>query len=246
MQTLFGIDWYDSGARFQKTDGTFSSLDPMSESYYPISPYAYCAGDPVNKVDPEGEEIWIWEAEESKYLQYKDRALSYSNNNKYEGKNNFVLQVLRFLNDMYDLNDGYISEVLSTLEKSGLKHSIYQDNTNSVSVQKPYDYSLANMGRSVPTFIKLSLSNSPVEGLPTLIIDTVAHELKHAYDYDQGKLKGLIGNPDVPYPNPSEVSVVNFENRIRVRLGLPQRRKYGVSIPSEKLENPWRYKTDKK
>ena len=70
----------------------------------------------MNKVDPEGEEIWIWEAEESKYLQYKDRALYYSNNNKYEGKNNFVLQVLRFLNDMYDLNDGYISEVLSTLE----------------------------------------------------------------------------------------------------------------------------------
>ncbi len=54
LQTFFGIDWYDSGARFQTTHGTFSSLDPMSESYYPISPYAYCAGDPVNLIDPEG------------------------------------------------------------------------------------------------------------------------------------------------------------------------------------------------
>ena len=54
LQTFFGIDWYDSGARFQKTDGTFSSLDPMAESYYPISPYAYCAGDPVNLIDPDG------------------------------------------------------------------------------------------------------------------------------------------------------------------------------------------------
>ena len=54
LQTFFGIDWYDSGARFQTTHGTFSSLDPMSESYYPISPYAYCAGDPVNKIDLNG------------------------------------------------------------------------------------------------------------------------------------------------------------------------------------------------
>ena len=51
LQTFFGIDWYDSGARFQTTHGTFSSLDPKAESYYHISPYAYCAGDPVNYVD---------------------------------------------------------------------------------------------------------------------------------------------------------------------------------------------------
>ena len=28
LQTFFGIDWYDSGARFQKTDGLFSGNDP--------------------------------------------------------------------------------------------------------------------------------------------------------------------------------------------------------------------------
>ena len=28
--------------------------DPLSEKYYAISPYAYCAGNPVNLVDPEG------------------------------------------------------------------------------------------------------------------------------------------------------------------------------------------------
>ena len=29
--------------------------DPMSEKYYDVSPYAYCAGDPVNMVDVDGE-----------------------------------------------------------------------------------------------------------------------------------------------------------------------------------------------
>ena len=67
LQTFFGIDWYDSGARFQKTDGTFSSLDPMAESYFNISPYAYCAGDPVNYVDPEGFS-WYYNMATGKYI----------------------------------------------------------------------------------------------------------------------------------------------------------------------------------
>lgn len=30
------------------------SIDPKAESFYHISPYTYCAGDPVNLVDPDG------------------------------------------------------------------------------------------------------------------------------------------------------------------------------------------------
>jgi hypothetical protein len=30
------------------------SIDPKAESFYHISPYSYCAGDPVNLVDPDG------------------------------------------------------------------------------------------------------------------------------------------------------------------------------------------------
>ena len=54
---LFG-NWYDSGARFLTTDGFFPSIDPLAEKYPGVSPYAYCAGDPVNKIDPDGN---IWE-----------------------------------------------------------------------------------------------------------------------------------------------------------------------------------------
>lgn len=34
----------------------FTTMDPLCEKYYSISPYAYCAGNPVNLVDPEGED----------------------------------------------------------------------------------------------------------------------------------------------------------------------------------------------
>ena len=53
-EAFFGIDWYDSVARFQTTSGVFTSPDPLAEKYYSVSPYAYCAGKPVNRIDPNG------------------------------------------------------------------------------------------------------------------------------------------------------------------------------------------------
>ena len=47
---------YDFGARrMSPAYGRFTTMDPLGEKYYHISPYAYCAGDPVNYVDPTGE-----------------------------------------------------------------------------------------------------------------------------------------------------------------------------------------------
>ncbi|MBR3500546.1 MAG: hypothetical protein IKO04_04020 [Bacteroidales bacterium] len=60
-ESFIDIPWYDSEARFLTTTGVFTSTDPLCEKYYHISPYTYCAGDPINKVDPEGnwmETLW--------------------------------------------------------------------------------------------------------------------------------------------------------------------------------------------
>ena len=58
-QTFFGQGgWYDFGARYLDTEGHFTSLDPLCEKTYPVSPYSFCAGDPVNYVDPDG---CIWD-----------------------------------------------------------------------------------------------------------------------------------------------------------------------------------------
>ena len=46
---------YDFEARYLSPSfHRFTTMDPLAEKYYSISPYAYCADDPVNLVDPDG------------------------------------------------------------------------------------------------------------------------------------------------------------------------------------------------
>ena len=52
---MHGLDWYDYGARHMSPDiGRFTSIDPMAEKYYNISPYVYCHNTPINNIDVNG------------------------------------------------------------------------------------------------------------------------------------------------------------------------------------------------
>ena len=51
---LFDTPAYDSSARLLFTNGLFASPDPLAEKYPGISPYAYCAGNPVSRIDKSG------------------------------------------------------------------------------------------------------------------------------------------------------------------------------------------------
>ena len=60
LDRSFGLDWYDYGARWMDgVGGRWSSMDPLCEKYYSVSPYAYCAGNPVNRIDPDGRSIYM-------------------------------------------------------------------------------------------------------------------------------------------------------------------------------------------
>ena len=57
LDRTHGLDLYDSEARwYDSLLGRTSTMDPKAEKYYGLSPYLWCAGNPVKFVDPSGKE----------------------------------------------------------------------------------------------------------------------------------------------------------------------------------------------
>jgi len=54
----FELNMYDFGARnYDAAVGRWTTMDPLAGKYYSISPYAYCANNPVNFLDTDGRKI---------------------------------------------------------------------------------------------------------------------------------------------------------------------------------------------
>ena len=52
-----GLNMYDYSARW-KDDFRFTTVDPLAEKYYSISPYAYVGNNPIIRTDPTGMDWW--------------------------------------------------------------------------------------------------------------------------------------------------------------------------------------------
>lgn len=53
------LGWYDNSARtLESVMQRFTSMDPLCEKYPAVSPYAYCAGNPLRYIDPDGKDVY--------------------------------------------------------------------------------------------------------------------------------------------------------------------------------------------
>jgi RHS repeat-associated protein len=60
MERMLDMNWYDYSARFfDPAMARFTTMDPLAEKYYSVSPYVYCGNNPVNAIDPDGRSTWV-------------------------------------------------------------------------------------------------------------------------------------------------------------------------------------------
>ncbi len=69
---MHGLDEYDSHARwYYPALARTTTMDPHSEDYYPISPYAWCGNNFVNAIDPTGMD-WYSDSNDSTIIRWTD------------------------------------------------------------------------------------------------------------------------------------------------------------------------------
>ena len=80
------------GARYYDSDlsGLFLSVDPMADKYPSISPYAYCAWNPVRLIDPDGRIIKPTPGSSASFIKQLKIAMSYLSIN---GANTIINQL---------------------------------------------------------------------------------------------------------------------------------------------------------
>jgi RHS repeat-associated protein len=55
LDNMNGLNWYDYSARhYDPVIGRFTTIDPLAEDYYDISPYAFALNNPLRYTDPTG------------------------------------------------------------------------------------------------------------------------------------------------------------------------------------------------
>ncbi|MBP1640244.1 MAG: hypothetical protein H6Q17_1827 [Bacteroidetes bacterium] len=109
LETMNGLNQYDYGARRRPAGlPIWTALDPLSEKYYSISPYAYCAGNPINNTDINGDSIWV--------IAGNGNWVNYSPGQQYNGDDQFVCTTFDYLNQLY--NNDYGQSVVEKLAGS--------------------------------------------------------------------------------------------------------------------------------
>ena len=74
---MHGLNTYDYGARqMDPVICQWTTVDPLAEKYYNVSPYAYCADNLVNAVDPDGKDSVALPKNRTELLYLCSRLLS--------------------------------------------------------------------------------------------------------------------------------------------------------------------------
>ncbi len=136
---MHGYDTYDYGWRgLYAATMRFDTMDPMAEKYYSVSPYAYCANNPINLIDPNGQEIRIttrYDKENDKIVyNYSVTGVVYNNSdNKNLDMNALLNGITNQLNSVYTTSSNDYStfmtsnlRIVSSVDDIKLTDNVFQ------------------------------------------------------------------------------------------------------------------------
>jgi RHS repeat-associated protein len=126
FDNMHGLNTYDYGARqYNPVTARWDRVDPLCEKYYGVSPYAYCLGNPVRYIDPDGREIWVHYYDEDGQQQ----SFQYTAGMQCNVDNSTAQTIVENLNTMYTNESG--AKVIDAIIGSITKYGFMQADTHS-------------------------------------------------------------------------------------------------------------------
>lgn len=143
----------------------------LAYGYYPVSPYAYCMGNPIKFVDPNGEEVWIHYNNNG-----TEEKLLYTGGMSYKGSNSFVSHMVDNLNAVYS-NGG--DKLLDVLIASNNAYAMV-DQPPTIEGAGATIRSHENGGKEISAQMLGATHDA-------LTVEGTAHELMHCVQYEYGQ-----------------------------------------------------------
>ena len=132
-----GLNWYDYGARmYDPALGRWHVIDPSSEKYHGVTPYAYCNNNPIKNIDLDGRDWYLYEATGQLYYNkgMNQKQITF-NDNLYTrvGANNMLGDMKDITEKSYDYE-----ESVSLAQAHGYAINPIQYITSEDSREQPY------------------------------------------------------------------------------------------------------------
>lgn len=191
---MHGLNMYDYSARYYESAlGRFTSVDPLAEKYYSISPYVYCNNNPMKYIDPTGMIYDDYFNQQGKYLgtdndpnSNKVRVMddnTWAANKTGEGTIDHTTGTV--ISDLAS-NAGLTQNAIRNIYRHYNETSLSIDNTNDPTVHMAYSYR-GNSKTNTVSLEYFALNTSLV--VAKKYIDTVddiknvfVHETRHYSD----------------------------------------------------------------
>ena len=218
LDRMYGLDWHDYGARhYDAARIQWTTMDPLCEKDYSISPYVYCNDNCVSKLDPDGRRAKV---------AIRDNNITISTTIITVGPNANYKLSQKLQKSIYD-SWGKIKE----FTYKGRKYNIKWDIQVKTNAKIP---SMESAKREDSNYNYLQIDKKETSGVSATRIGHIRSEARNGGDFDQDnpmphEFGHILGHPD-KYDSKNNPISPDWEGNVMAELA-------GQGSPSEKNIN---------